>query len=130
MAADQRSLNIVSDQFGGSSSARSIAEVILKIIGLYEQNADLPWVTYHFSQTPDVTRHEFAKHVVKQGKAMRLIPEYVQVHPVSCKVLSLRAHRPPNSCLDTSLIQKTFGLEVSGWTDEMGDFLIATSTGV
>lgn len=125
LATTQSRLEVVSDQTGGPTSARSISEILLKIISRYERTGDLPWGTYHFSQKPYVTWNKLAEHVVSKGKGMGLIFREVEVHAISSRELNARACRPCNSCLDTSLIENTFDLEQSYWTDEIANLLIA-----
>ena len=121
LAKTKDKLEVVSDQFGGPTSAYGISMAILKIIDkiLTKSDDSFDWGTYHFSGSPFVSWHEFARIILRQAKISGLINNHVSVNPVSSNEFKTKALRPSNSCLDCSLINKNFGIEPDNWNAQL-----------
>ena len=65
LAETHNELNIVGDQHGGPTSARSIASACLHIAKQLQNTPQVPEI-YHFSGTPDTTWAEFAQEIFRQ----------------------------------------------------------------
>lgn len=127
LAKDRDYLSVVADQFGGPSSARSIAKVLLGIAVNYKSSSSLPWGTYHFSQKPYVSWHQFAEAVVACAIELGLVDHTLQVIPIPSSSLQTLVKRPQNSRLDCSLLHNEFkNLNVQNWTDDLPEVILAS----
>ncbi|MET3601482.1 dTDP-4-dehydrorhamnose reductase [Martelella mangrovi] len=108
-------LNIVSDQIGGPTSAHSIA-VAAMTMARQLINAPEKAGIYHFSGRPDVSWADFARAIfVEAGKEMTFndIPSVEYPTP---------AARPMNSRLDCATLAE-FGLSRPDWRADLKDVL-------
>ncbi|MEM9344180.1 MAG: dTDP-4-dehydrorhamnose reductase [Pseudomonadota bacterium] len=112
----QSAVEVVNDQFGGPTSAASIAEACLTIAkGLIEDPARTG--TYHFAGAPHVTWAEFAKEVFEQaGRSARVAEVPTELFPTP-------AERPLNSRLDCESTLKTFGISQPDWRKDLTQVL-------
>lgn len=104
-------LSIVCDQFGGPTSAKSIATAIIQII--YGMLADKKGGIFHFSGKPDVSWAEFAKKIIQFSG----LP--CQINEISTKEYKTKALRPLNSRLNGDLIKEIYGIERPSWIVEL-----------
>ena len=123
LAKNRDCLTVVADQFGGPSSARSIAQVLLKIATEFEQHGSVAWGTYHYCQKPYVSWYEFAREIIRKGKELGVISQCVEVQPIRTDEFKTRVARPVNSRLDTSMLQNSFGLNPSRWECDLDDLV-------
>ncbi|MDA8873306.1 dTDP-4-dehydrorhamnose reductase [Alphaproteobacteria bacterium] len=123
IAKDRKELNVVADQFGGPSSAQSIARAIFRIVSYYEMNIDAPWGTYHFSQTPFVSWYDFAKIIIKKATVKGLLEHPVKVFPIASSAYPTQVDRPKNSQLSCDLIESYFPGMASSWKRDLDETL-------
>jgi dTDP-4-dehydrorhamnose reductase len=127
LAATREELRIVADQYGSPTSAREIADAILRIAPVLLRNEGI-WGTYHFTAAGDTTWHGFASRVVAiqapiTGRHPRVLPIQTTEYPTA-------ATRPVNSRLDCQLFTQTFRFAPCHWTegvDTTTQTLIASS---
>lgn len=98
---DKEVLHVVDDQFGGPTSAASIAKILLSLVVKH----DLCWGTYHFCQLPYVSWYEFAQIIFEEAKSFGILNKDVTVIPISSDAFSAPAKRPSNSKLECSKIE-------------------------
>jgi len=65
---DRTELNIINDQYGAPTYAKSLAELLWVIAKDKTHNG-----IYHFSDQANISWHEFAEEIYKQGKKLNLI---------------------------------------------------------
>ncbi|MEM6635174.1 MAG: dTDP-4-dehydrorhamnose reductase [Pseudomonadota bacterium] len=108
LAGSRDHLTIVSDQTGGPTDARAIADACLTIakVLMSDQKAG---GTYHFSGAPDTNWADFARAIFE------LSGRSVAVENIPSTAFPTKAKRPLNSRLDCSTTTKTFGLERPDW---------------
>ena len=96
-------LAVVFDQIGSPTNAADLAEAILKIIALTENNASafVPGV-YHFSNEGVCSWYDFAISVHKMAGIT------CRINPVRSAMFPTKAVRPAFSVLDKSKIKVTF----------------------
>ena len=100
-------LNIVGDQLGGPTSARSIARTALELIkALLEGSAG---GIFHYSGTPNVSWAQFAKAIMDQAGLS------CDIKSILTKEYPTLAHRPLNSRMDCGSILDTFGITQPAW---------------
>ncbi|TCT30432.1 dTDP-4-dehydrorhamnose reductase [Martelella mediterranea] len=109
-------LNVVSDQIGGPTSARSIAFAAM-IMARQLTNAPDKTGVYHFSGKPDVSWADFARVIFADaGKEMT-------VNDIPSSEYPTPAERPMNSRLDCSTLSE-FGLSRPDWRADLKSVLI------
>ncbi len=123
-AAQRRSeLKVVNDQFGGPTSARSIAEILLKLCEKYRSQGQLEWGTYHFSQQPYVSWFEFATQTIELAKQAGVIKPTVSVVPCSSSEFPTPVTRPRNSRLDCGKMAAYVEQAISHWHSDLEDLI-------
>ena len=119
LAKDRDRLTVVADQFGGPSSARGIASVLLAIAAQYESAGVVEWGTYHYCQKPYVSWHQFAQAIVERATEMGLVDHSVEVAPIPSSEFPTPVTRPANSRLDTRALIAAFDIADSNWAPEV-----------
>ena len=125
LARDRDRLTVVADQFGGPSSARGIAKVLLTIAAQYERQDPVAWGTYHYCQKPYVSWHQFAETIFSRAIELGLVDHPVEVVPIPSSEFPTPLDRPSNSRLDTSKIDCEFLSDGSFWTIDLDEILKA-----
>lgn len=128
LAKERERLAVVADQFGGPSSARSIAAALLEIAAQFEQTGEVAWGTYHYCQKPYVSWHQFAHAIVERATEMGLVNHPVELAPIPSSEYPTPVTRPGNSRLDTTKIESEFGLMVSSWSNNIDDVIRAVNS--
>jgi len=111
LASESKSINVVNDQIGTPTNANSLAEILLKIIEHQRLNTEKLYGIYHFSNGGSCSWYDFAKKIFKLNSI------YIKLNPVSTSDFPTLAQRPKYSVLDTTKIQKTFGIEIGNWEE-------------
>lgn len=108
-------LNIVSDQIGGPTSAADIAETCLLIAKdlIDGQRGG----TYHFSGAPDCSWADFAREIFHQAGRT------VVVNDIPSSAYPTPAARPANSRMDCSGLETDFGISRPDWRDSLAAVL-------
>lgn len=111
------SFSVICDQFGSPTSAKSIAETIIRICKKIHESSDRDqyWGTYHFSDFPVTNWHQFATYIISQKRPNK----NMDISPIATKDYPTLAARPKNSMLNTQKIQKIFGITQGMWMSEV-----------
>lgn len=121
LATDRDELRVVADQRGTPTSARELAEAILRIAPrLMAQELEAQeqiWGTYHFTAGGVTTWHGFASRIVEaqaplSGRKPRVTPITTMEYPTA-------ARRPANSELDCRLFTRVFGFSGRHWAESV-----------
>ena len=123
LARERDRLTVVDDQFGGPSSARSIALALLTIAAQYEKAGTIPWGTYHYCQKPYVSWYQFAQAIIQRSTEMGLVDHPVKVEPITSLKFPTPVQRPVNSRQDTRKYESNFNISSTGWTEELDQVL-------
>ncbi len=121
--ADKQELNVVADQWGAPTSAKSIAQTLLTLCLRYNDKQTLPWGTYHFSGSPNCTWHQFAQTIFTQAQSESLIEQNVTVNAITTEQYPTRAKRPENSTLDCNKILSTLGIPTPNWETDLHEMI-------
>lgn len=116
LAAERPSLQIVDDQVGCPTWARSLARVTRKILDVESGgsgNEDL-YGLYHYSDADVVSWYRFAQAIFETAYRIGLLAELPDVSAVASEAFPQKAERPAYSVLDTSRIRRAFGIEPAG----------------
>jgi len=111
LASENKTINVVNDQIGTPTNANSLAETLLKIIEYKELNTQELYGIYHFSNNGNCSWYDFAKKIFEFNNIK------IDLNSVSTNDFPTLAKRPKYSVLDTTKIQKTFGIEVKKWEE-------------
>jgi dTDP-4-dehydrorhamnose reductase len=114
LAASRDELRVVADQHGTPTSAREVADAILRIAPRLSQNGRV-WGTYHFTSEGVTTWHGFACRAV--AAQAPLTGRNPSVTPIKTADNPTAARRPANSQLDCSLFGRVFGFSSRHWTE-------------
>lgn len=108
LGAERDSLRVVADQIGGPTPARAIAAACLSIA---DQLATDPRKsgTYHFAGSPDTSWADFARAIMTEAG----LPCAIEDIPTSA--YPTPARRPPNSRMDCSATEASFGIPRPDW---------------
>lgn len=116
-------LAVVTDQVGGPTPARALAQALLALAARHLQGAALPWGTWHFAGAPCVSRHAFAERILAEALARSLLPAPVALRPLRAVDWPGAALRPANACLDMTRSVARLGLSVPDWREGLGAVL-------
>ena len=111
LAQSKSSLDIVSDQIGGPTSARAIAYACMRIV-----KTPLPSTSkriYHFAGAPDVSWAEFAEEIFAQ------LGKDITITAIKSEDFPTAAQRPLNSRLDCSAILADFDVQRPHWKSDL-----------
>jgi len=119
LGKERDEINVVSDQIGSPTYATDLAEAILKIINnknyLEKQQ---PTEVYHYSNKGEVSWYDFAREVFKvAGIDCKVKPIATEQYPTAAK-------RPKNTLMDKDKIAKTFGMNITNWSNALGNCIV------
>lgn len=116
LASERDALTVIDDQFGAPTSAELLADVTAHAIRAAIARPELAGL-YHCVAGGETNWHGYAKFVLKTaqalGWALKAGPD--QVAATSTASYPTPAQRPLNSRLNTSKLQKAFGLTLPHW---------------
>lgn len=122
-AVEKSTLQMVKDEWGTPSATQDIAEAVFNILAQYllAHKADFPYGLYHLCSKGIANRYQYAKTIVDCAQVLGgSINSNSQVIPIASYDKTDCAVRPKNVQLDTTLLCKTFGVELPVWQDSIG----------
>ena len=127
LAADRERLTVIDDQFGAPTGAELIADVTAHAIRQVLQRPQDAG-TYHLAAAGETTWNGYARHVIATARQLKPdTPLAVQeVAAVPTSAFPTPAQRPHNSRLDTTRLQRTFGLRLPAWQQGLDRMLAET----
>jgi len=118
LGKENRSLKVVSDQFGSPTSAADLAETVLNIGRRIQKSIKIDWGTYHYCGLGITTWNLFAKKIFEIAK--QYTPLKIEtVKPIKTDEYPTPAERPIYSVLDCSLIEQKFGIQLKPWEESL-----------
>ena len=116
LAAQRESLSVIDDQIGAPTGAELLADVTAHALRAALVDPALGG-TYHAVAAGATSWHGYASHVIEFARAarqpIRVAPERIAAIPTSA--YPTPARRPLNSRLDTSRLERSFGLVLPDW---------------
>jgi len=118
LAAERDELRVIDDQIGAPTGAELLADITAHAIRTVKNQPELEWAgLYHLSASGETSWHAYACFVIEQarraGRPLRVATDRIEAIPTSA--YPTPAQRPLNSRLDTSKLQRTFGLCLPDW---------------
>jgi dTDP-4-dehydrorhamnose reductase len=127
LAAEREALKVISDQVGAPTGAELLADVTAHALRRLQEQPQLAG-TYHCAAGGETSWHGYARFVLEQaraaGRTLKVAPEAVEAIPTSA--YPTPAQRPLNSRLDTTKLQRTFGLHLPPWQQGVRRMLAET----
>jgi dTDP-4-dehydrorhamnose reductase len=117
---ERSELRIVTDQIGGPTEARDIADAVITLAATCVRPGFSAWGTYHFCGAPSTSWHGFAEAIFIAAGEPR--PRLVAI---ASKEFPTPAARPQNSTLDCRRIKEVFGIEQPDWRRSLSRVLTA-----
>jgi dTDP-4-dehydrorhamnose reductase len=120
LGSERDKLSVVSDQVGAPTPARLIAEVTaLAIVNL--QVSSIPSGVYHLCSSGETNWHELACEIFKCAieVGIPIIIEPSQVDAITSEQYPTLAIRPLNSRLSTKKLERTLGIELPHWKNQL-----------
>ena len=119
-------ITVVDDQSGKPTSAREMVRLVLAILPVVREQ----WGIYNLAQPDTTSWYGFAQAIFEQARNQEsqhwteklLVKELL---PIPTSEYPTHAQRPANSELNTSKIEKTFGLQIKPWRDSLGETIKA-----
>lgn len=122
LAETRPELRVVGDQIGNPTSALDLADGILHLISTWRDNPDRGLgATYHLAGTGAASWADFAREIFAQSRA-RGGPA-AEVTAISSTEWPVKAPRPLNSQLDSSLFARTFGYSQPPWQESLSEVI-------
>jgi len=116
-AAERERVSVVNDQRGNPTYAPHLVEAILDLarkLGV-ATDSEPPWGVYHAAGSGTTTWCKMAVEVFRCSA--ELGGPTAAVDPITSLDYPTRAHRPANSLLDCSKLDRTFGIRLPAWQD-------------
>lgn len=116
LAQERERLTVIDDQWGAPTGADLLADVTAHAIRHLQHSPDDGGL-YHCVASGTTNWHQYAKCVLEHAsRAERAIKiKAIDIDPVPTSAFPTLAQRPHNSRLDTTKLQRTFGLTLPHW---------------
>jgi dTDP-4-dehydrorhamnose reductase len=123
LAQERDELGIVADQIGAPTSARLIADAVVKIMGdpgppLLERFRAARGLV-NVAAAGETSWHGFAAAIVEGLKARHVALRVQAVRPIRTQDYPTKARRPANSRFDLTRLREVFGVETPDWRDAL-----------
>ena len=132
-AASGQPLKIVNDQYGAPTSARELARVALNILmgtetatvllDSFEDAVITLSGVYHASAAGQTSWFGFAREIVRQQRERTPGAEFAPLVPIPTSEYPTPARRPVNSRLNCKKLDRSFGLRLRPWKEELSGIL-------
>jgi len=116
LAQERDALRVIDDQVGAPTGAELLADVTAQILRSHVDRPDVAGV-YHLTASGETSWHGYASMLIDHargcGVPIRVAAEAIA--PITTPDYPLPARRPANSRLDTTKLQRVFGLALPDW---------------
>ena len=121
LAGERDVLQVVDDQHGAPTWAGDVATATLCVAGRILDQGFADWGTFHYTARGRTSWHGLAQTIVE--RAATVTGRRPRVDPVPTSAWPTAAHRPANSSLDCSRIDRLVGPERPQWTASLSRVL-------
>jgi dTDP-4-dehydrorhamnose reductase len=112
LAGTRDEVGVVHDQIGNPTSAHDIADTVLKLAGMAQDEA---WGVYHMSGSGQASWAEFAERIFAASR--KAGGPFANVKRIGTADFPTPTQRPANSRLDCTRLRETFGIVMPDWQD-------------
>jgi len=109
LMSEKEEINVVIDQFGSPTYAADLGEVILQIIFSGSWQPGL----HHYCNKGTISWYDFAVAIKE------LTGSNCKINPIPTSQYPTLAKRPAYSVLDTTKIQRVFGISLKNWKESL-----------
>ncbi|MGA2565168.1 MAG: dTDP-4-dehydrorhamnose reductase [Steroidobacteraceae bacterium] len=110
LMSERGAVRVVADQYGAPTAAASIARALWVIARRPDVHGVLHW-----TDAGRASWYEFAQAIAEEGRAVGLLPNPVQVTPITSAEYPTAAPRPAYSVLDSAASIAQLGLTPAPW---------------
>ncbi len=117
LGRERDSLRVISDHYGAPTTAALIADATAQIVSRHWLSGDRSQFAagiYHLATAGETTWHAYATEVLRytaaHGAELKVDP--ARIEPIPTAAYPPPAPRPTNSLMDTTRLQKTFGIHL------------------
>ncbi|HKE43791.1 MAG TPA: dTDP-4-dehydrorhamnose reductase [Steroidobacteraceae bacterium] len=110
LMSERRQVRVVSDQVGSPTAARSIADVLWRLVARTDAHG-----IHHWTDAGVASWYDFAVAIAEEGAALKLLPPQIEVSPISTQEYPTPARRPAYSVLDKRATCALLGLQPVHW---------------
>jgi dTDP-4-dehydrorhamnose reductase len=119
LARERKELRIVADQYGAPTSARTVADAVVRMLGadpphLAERFAAVGGLV-HVAASGETSWHGFAAAIVEGLRARGVALAVETVTPIRTAEYPTKAKRPANSRLDLRKLRQAFSIVPPNW---------------
>jgi len=118
---------VVDDQVGAPTSAIAVADAVVsifsRIFAMAPEQARGASGIYHLTAAGECSWYEFANTIFYYAVDEGVLEQQPEVLPTDSVSLNRAAKRPANSRLDNQKVQKTFGISLNAWQQQLTDCL-------
>lgn len=119
LAQEREQLSIVNDQIGSPTWARALAQATSELIKRRNSSRDHPGI-YHLSASGCTSRFDFAKRILELAREMSPSHKrWASIRSITSAEYPLPALRPLNVAVCKQKIGRIFGIEMSGWEEQL-----------
>jgi len=119
LAAERQELRIVADQFGAPTSARQIADAVMRILASKEADLADQLVRaggiINVASAGETNWHGFATAIVDGLAGRGIAVRTERILPITTEEYPTKARRPHNSRLDLGRLARVYGVTTSSW---------------
>jgi dTDP-4-dehydrorhamnose reductase len=116
LGAARPEIKVVTDQHGGPTPARAIAQALMTIAKAFKAGQGVSG-TFHFAGAPDTTWAGFAREIMAQAHLPATVTD------ILTSAWPSPAQRPLNSRLDCAAILRAYGIPRPDWRAGLADVL-------
>ena len=126
LAADRDELRVVSDQVGCPTYAGHIADALLQIAAsVRSQPEQAGYGLYHFGGDSGLSWCDFARYIIDAGQEVGMLERAPLITGITTSEFPTLAKRPAYSMLDSSELERHFGIAPSDWRQGVRQTLMA-----
>lgn len=114
LGAERDELRVVADQVGSPTPAALIADVTAIALSRALAAGQVSGI-WHLVAAGETSWHGFAEAIFDEAVAVGLLPRAPRVVPITTADYPTPARRPAYSRLDTSRLERDFGVELPDW---------------
>ena len=118
LICERESLQVVTDQIGTPTWAKSLAQAIWKAI-----EKELHGI-HHWTDSGVASWYDFAVAIQEEAKSLGIIQKTIPIYPISTDAFPTKARRPANSLLDKNFTWKALGYHAPHWQENLRQMLI------
>ena len=131
LSKNKEIINVVSDQYGGPTSAASIAKFIIGMIPFMlsnespdsDSNDSFPWGIHHFQNEPIINWSGFAQKIIDSIFDKGFIYKKTAIKKINTSEYKSLAKRQLNSRLDCTKTKSLFRTHIPSWERELDELL-------